>query len=212
MTSTLHDLQRVRLASGAPVAACRAALDAAAGHVADAIDLLARQSAAASAPDLFDGTDWFTGPPLARSALHAAQQALGFRFPAAYAELLLMTRNGGSVRRPCFAVDRPTSWATDHIAITGIRGIGGKHGIDIATEHAIHADWGYPSWGFVFAETPTAGHTVVMFDYRACGPEGEPGVVWVDTYGDEPEVIALAPDFTAFLAGLRDADTFGGRA
>ncbi|MBB6559000.1 hypothetical protein HNP48_001664 [Acidovorax soli] len=211
MTARLHDLQRVREASGAPVSACRAALDAAAGHVADAIDLLARQSKAASdVAHPFDGTDWFTGPPLTRTALHAAQQALGFRFPAAYTDLLLI-RNGGSTRHGCFAVSRPTSWAPDHIAITGIRGIGGKHGIDIATERAIHADWGYPSWGFVFAETPTAGHTVVMFDYRACGPEGEPCVVWVDTYGDAPEVLPLAQDFTAFVAGLCDAEAFDGR-
>ncbi len=209
----LRDLHRVHQQSGAPLSECRAALEAAAGHVDDALHLLARrrQEPAATTTDgsnPFDGPDWFTGPPLTRTALEAAQAALGYRFPAAYVDLLY-TQNGGCPRHDCFAVDRPTSWAADHIAITGIRGIGGRYGIDSATEHTVHADWGYPSWGFVFADTPTAGHTVLMFDYRACGPTGEPRVVWVDMYGEEPEVIVLAQDFSGFLAGLVDAQEPG---
>lgn len=210
----LRDLQYVHRQSGALISECRAALDAAAGHVDDALHLLARQRQAAQKGDPvattstatdspFDGPDWFTGPPLTRTALEAAQAALGYRFPAAYVDLLY-TQNGGCPRHECFAVDRPTSWAADHIAVTGIRGIGGRYGIDIATEHTVHTDWGYPRWGFVFAETPTAGHTVLMFDYRACGPTGEPRVAWVDMYGDEPQVVVLAQNFTDFLAGLCD--------
>ena len=205
----LRDLHCVHQQSGAPISECRTALEAAAGHVDDALHLLTRnkQVPAPIATDIssnpFDGPDWFTGPPLTRTALEAAQAALGYRFPAAYVDLLY-TQNGGCPRRDCFPMQRPTSWAADHIAITGIRGIGGRYGIDIATEHTIHADWGYPRFGFVFAETPTAGHTVLMFDYSACGPTGEPRVVWVDMYGEEPEVIVLARSFTDFLAGLDD--------
>lgn len=205
MKGNLRDLQQVQKASGERVAVCRTALEAAGGDVEDAVELLNRKKVAVETP--FDDSDWFTGPPLTRKALAAAEAQLGFRLPQAYADLLY-AKNGGSTRQDCFAVDRPTSWARDHISITGIRGIGGKYGVDAATEHATNAEWGYPTFGFVFAETPTAGHTVVMFDYSACGPSGEPRVVWVDVYGEEPEVIFLAKNFTDFLSGLTDAQTF----
>jgi hypothetical protein len=206
MKDKLRDLQRLQKASGATVSACRAALDAAAGDVEDALELLSRKKVAADETP-FDDSDFFTGPPLTRKALETAEEKLGFKFPAAYAHLLY-AKNGGSTRHDCVAVDRPTSWARDHISITCIRGVGGKYGIDLATEQATHAEWGYPDFGFVFAETPTAGHTVVMFDYSECGPSGEPRVVWVDVYGAEPEVIVLAESFTDFLSCLTDAHAF----
>ncbi|WP_072991397.1 SMI1/KNR4 family protein [Clostridium cavendishii] len=58
-----------------------------------------------------------------------AEKLLGYKLPQAYIELI-KTRNGGSTVNKCFSTNRPTLWAEDHIAITGICGIGGTWGID----------------------------------------------------------------------------------
>jgi len=206
MANDLHKLLQVKKHSGESIAVCRSALDAAEGDVENALELLTRKTID-DAKTPFDDSDWFTGPPLTRKKLEATEVQLGYKFPIEYASLLYI-KNGGCTKRNCFPVKQPTSWAEDHISITGIRGIGGKYGINPATECEINSEWGYPDFGFVFAETPTAGHTVVMFDYSECGSLGEPRIVWVDVYGEKPEVLILAANFTEFMEGLMDAQKF----
>ena len=46
----------------------------------------------------------------------------GFRLPAAYVELARM-HNGGMLKRKCHPMNKPTGWAEDHIAITGLYAI-----------------------------------------------------------------------------------------
>jgi hypothetical protein len=48
---------------------------------------------------------------------------------------------------------------------------------------------------------------MIMLDYRACGPQGEPSVVHVDQESDY-DVTWLAPDFGAFLRGLVHQDVY----
>lgn len=203
--SDLEKVQVIRHATGARIADCRRALEAARGSVEGAVELIERR------PDpgllaLFDASTWYTGPALIKRDVDDVEQRLGWRLPALYVELLLQ-KNGGVPVNTCFPTTEPNSWMDDHILITAIRGIGGKYGIDPVTEPTIHADWGYPP-GLVFAHTPTAGHTVVMFDYAACGSQGEPRVVWVDVYGGTPSIIALADDFASFLSGLQPDHAF----
>ncbi len=47
----------------------------------------------------------------------------GFRLPAAYVELARM-HNGGMLKRTCHPMSKPTGWAEDHIAVTGLYAIG----------------------------------------------------------------------------------------
>jgi hypothetical protein len=134
---------------------------------------------------------------------------LGYRLPAFYVALMRV-RNGGVPRNTCFPTTEATSWADDHVAITAICGIGYEQMISLCGDQGSRfmlAEWGYPAIGVVVADCPSAGHDLVMLDYRACGPQGEPAVVHVDQE-DDYRITPLAPDFEAFVRGLRPESAF----
>jgi hypothetical protein len=152
--------------------------------------------------DFFDGSEYYTGPPLSDTMVASAEAALGYKLPAAYLELLRV-KNGGAPKRQC----HPTggqSWSDNHVRVTVIAGIGGRWGIDseeLGSRHLIRQG-GFPETGVFIGWTPTAGHDGIMLDYSGCGPGGEPRVIHVDPEGGDMQV--LAPDFAAFLRGLVD--------
>lgn len=80
-------------------------------------------------------------------------------------------RNGGTPTRRRFPTPFRTSWAPDHIDISGLLGIGGgPFGIDTATgSRYLIREWGYPDIGVVICDTPSAGHDIVMLDYSESG-------------------------------------------
>lgn len=57
-------------------------------------------------------------------------------------------------------------------------------------------EWEYPA-GLIYFEGD--GHTGFFLDYRECGPQGEPSVLWLDTECDPYVEVKLADDFGAFL-------------
>lgn len=61
--------------------------------------------------------------------------------------------------------------------------------------------WQYPDIGIVICDCPSAGHDVIMLDYRKCGKDGEPEVVHVDQEFDF-HITFLAKDFETFITGL----------
>ena len=161
----------------------------------------------------FDLTDFWEDSAYARTEyvdaeltpalIASVELELGFRLPLAYVALM-QTQNGGMPTRARFPTTEATSWAEDHIAINGIFGIGrdkphallGAHGSKF-----MQAKWGYPTFGICICDCPSAGHDMVMLDYRACGPKGEPAVVHVDQE-DNYRVTFLAPNFESFVRGL----------
>jgi len=71
----------------------------------------------------------------------------------------------------------------------------------------MQTEWGYPTFGIFIADCPSAGHDMVMLDYRACGPTGEPEAVQVDQESDYA-VTFLAKDFESFIRLLVDEAVF----
>jgi hypothetical protein len=133
----------------------------------------------------------------------------GFRLPAAYVELARM-HNGGMLKRNCYPMDEPTGWAEDHIAITGLSAIGRTTKYSLCGEGGSkfwEATWEYPPIGVYIADTPTAGHEMIALDYRECGKQGEPRVVYIDQ-NDDYSITFVAPDFAAFVRGLVNAEEY----
>ncbi|WP_405678215.1 SMI1/KNR4 family protein [Streptomyces sp. NBC_01511] len=151
--------------------------------------------------ELFEDSDYYTGPPLDSAMVRRAEADLGVHLPRGYVEVLLR-RNGGTPRHRCYPTSFPTSWADDHFEISGIRGIGGAWGIESSSgggsSHLI-AEWEYPEIGVVICDTPSAGHDTVMLDYSECGPEGEPAVAYID---EDRVPRQVAQSFDEFLTRL----------
>ncbi len=138
------------------------------------------------------------------------EAALGYRLPAAY--LVLAAHQNGGIPVPCLHRCRaPTSWAGDHVAITGLLAIGKSRAHSLCGEFGSRFwidQWPYPDIGIYFADCPSAGHDLLCLDYCACGPAGEPAAVHVDQSLDF-KVSFVAPDFESFICGLRTAESFG---
>lgn len=135
--------------------------------------------------------------------IDSIEKELGFRLPASYIELM-QVQNGGIPRNTCYPTKVATSWAKDHVAITGIMGIGRTKTYSLCGELGgkfMQEEWGYPDFGICVCDCPSAGHDMIMFDYRRCGKDGEPEVIHVDQERDY-EVTFLAKDFETFVRGL----------
>lgn len=204
MSDTLRKISAVKIATGAPPSICRALLESVDWDVDSAIELIRRQAEPVPSPaeSLFDASTWFAGPPLTSKMVAEAERKLGCTFPKAYLALLRI-QNGGMLKRSRFMARAPALAEAAYFDTDGLRGIGGAHGIDADKEALVNEDWRRPKHAVVFADAPAHGHEVFMFDYSACGPQGEPAVVWVNS--DDPEhtlVVRLAPDMDSFLQGL----------
>lgn len=150
----------------------------------------------------------YTDGPLTPERIAEVEADLGVRLPAAYVRLM-ETRNGGIPRNCCFPTEQPTSWAEDHVAISGISGIG-RRGYSLCGglgSKFMQEEWGYPEIGICICPCPSGGHDLIMLDYRECGPRGEPAVVHVDQESDFA-ITFLAPDFETFIRGLVHPSVF----
>ncbi|WP_379137346.1 SMI1/KNR4 family protein [Paenibacillus sp. sgz500958] len=177
-----------------------------------------KQAAKAPATD-FDFTNFWddseyaldqyvSGPPT-DELIESVQDELVFKLPAFYVAMMKL-HNGGIPRNTCYPTGEATSWAKDHIAISGIYGIGRdkSHSLcgDSGSRFMIE-EWDYPEIGVVICDCPSAGHDVVMLDYRAGGNDGEPEVVHVDQENGY-KITYLAPNFETFIRGLVNEKVF----
>lgn len=151
----------------------------------------------------------YVGATVTDEMIRSVQAEVGYRLPKAYIELL-RNQNGGIPTKTRHRTSQPTSWAEDHVAITGIYGLDSSRSSSLCGEFSSKfwmKEWGYPDIGIYFADCPSAGHDMLCLDYRECGPDGEPSVVHVDQESDY-EITLLAESFEAFIRGLEDESAF----
>lgn len=146
--------------------------------------------------------------PATPEIVAGVERELQYKLPAAYIALA-QDQNGGTPKRTNHRTKQKTSWAKDHVAITGIFGIGRVKPCSLCGERGSR-HWigqGYPAIGVYFADCPSAGSDLLCLDYRTCGPEGEPKVVHVDQ-SRKYKVTPVADNFEAFIRGLEDDEAF----
>ena len=145
----------------------------------------------------------FVSEPPSDELIASVEEELGYKLPAAYI-WLMKQHNGGIPVNTCYPCDEPTCWADDHVAITGIFGIGREKSCSLCGElgsQFMIDEWEYPAIGVAICDCPSAGHDMIFLDYRACGPQGEPAVVHVDQENDY-KITHLADSFEEFICGL----------
>lgn len=145
----------------------------------------------------------FVSQPFTDELLDSIEKELGYKLPASYIELM-RNQNGGIPLNTSFPTNERTSWADNHVAITGIFGIGRekKYSLcgELGSKFMIEL-WDYPEIGVYFADCPSAGHDMICLDYRKNGKSGEPQVVHVDQE-DDYKITFLAETFEEFVKGL----------
>lgn len=151
----------------------------------------------------------YVDKPLSSELITQVESALGYKLPVSYVALMQL-QNGGTPHNTNHRTSEPTSWAEDHVAITGISAIGFDTRYALCGEFGSKfwiREWGYPPIGVYFADCPSAGHDMLCLDYSASGPHGEPRVVHVDQeFGYK--VTHVASDFETFIRGLEPDENF----
>ena len=151
----------------------------------------------------------YTDIPINAQLVSSIELDLGYKLPLSYVELMA-SRNGGAPRKTDHRTSQRTTWAEDHIAITGIYAIGRIKTCSLCGQFGSRfwiSEWGYPPIGVYFADCPSAGHDMLCLDYRDCGPSGEPQVVHVDQEWDYA-ITPVAQNFESFIRGLEDWNGF----
>ena len=146
----------------------------------------------------------YVSEPPSDELIDSVEEELGYKLPASYI-WLMKQHNGGIPVNTCYPCDEPTCWADDHVAITGMFGIGREKSCSLCGElgsQFMIDEWEYPAIGVAICDCPSAGHDMIFLDYRTCGPKGEPAVVHVDQENDY-KITRLADSFEEFIRGLK---------
>ena len=75
----------------------------------------------------------YVSEPPSDELIASVEEELGYKLPAAYI-WLMKQHNGGIPVNTCYPCDEPTCWADDHVAITGIFGIGREKSCSLCGE------------------------------------------------------------------------------
>ena len=163
--------------------------------------------------DFWDDSEYalkeYVSEPPTDELIASIEEELGYKLPESYIGLMKQ-HNGGIPKNTCYPTEEPTCWAEDHIAITGIMGIGRDKDCSLCGSlgsQFMIDEWEYPAIGIAICDCPSAGHDMIFLDYRECGPQGEPKVVHVDQENDY-KITPLADSFEEFICGLENEEFF----
>ena len=149
---------------------------------------------------LFDRPAGAWGPPIDAGVCAEEQRRLGLRLPEALVSAL-QGCNGGLLRRTRLPGVHTSPRTRRGVQIRDIAGIGYPEGLRLSA--TLCAEWDYPEPALVLS---SEGPSAVLLDYRRCGAQGEPAVIFVDTDHEvdgRPAEWTLALDLGAFLDALR---------
>ncbi|MBC8166853.1 MAG: SMI1/KNR4 family protein [Bryobacteraceae bacterium] len=132
-----------------------------------------------------------------------AERRLGVGLPSEYLALLRI-QNGGYTHGFGFPMSQRTSWATDHVPLDALNGIGGPDA-ELGTHNILDRDYMTEEWGLPPHQVLLTGdgHWWITLDYRN-GPS--PTVQWLDV--EIGEEVVVADSFATLLAGLRPSSDF----
>lgn len=150
----------------------------------------------------------YVSEPPSDELIASVEQELGYKLESYI--WLMKQHNGGIPVNTCISTNTSTSWAHNHVAITGILGIGREKAYSLCGvlgSQFMIDEWGYPAIGVAICDCPSAGHDMIFLDYRECGSQGEPKVVHIDQECDY-EITPLADSFEEFIRGLVNEEHF----
>ncbi len=140
------------------------------------------------------------GPPATEAALRGFERRTGLVLPPALCAALQVS-NGGRLRRSHLAGVQPTARWKRGLNLHNLGGVGYEEGLDWSP--TLVEEWGFPAPSLVLCH---GGPWAMLLDYRRCGPEGDPPVVFCDTDHEvdgRPLEWTLAPSFAVLEAELR---------
>lgn len=152
-----------------------------------------------------------TARPLTDESVREAEAKLGVRLPADLLALLRV-QNGGYTRdeyRVC-PTSRPTSWADDHVMVDEIMGTATREStaVSLLDSPRLDEEWQQPPELVLLCGD---GHWWIALDYRECGPDGEPPVIFYENDSEgSPDELLLAPSFREFVCKLQPEPEFDG--
>lgn len=148
-------------------------------------------------------TKEYVGEPISEKMIDEIEAELDYKLPESYIQLL-KNQNGGIPKNTNHSMQERTSWAENHIALTGIFGIDSKKTYSLLGglgSEFMKDEWEYPDIGIYICDCPSAGHDMIALDYTECGKFGEPKVVHVDQESDY-KITVVAKNFESFVRGL----------
>ena len=148
---------------------------------------------------LFDRKDGAWGPKVDAVIRREEEAHLGLRLPDALVSALSQS-NGGRLRRTHLRGVHTSPRTRRGLQVRDLAGIGYAEGLRLSA--ALCAEWDYPEPALVLS---SEGPSAVLLDYRRCGAEGSPAVIYVDTDHEvdgRPAEWTLALDVGRFLAAL----------
>lgn len=154
--------------------------------------------------DIRESERRYMSAPADIKTVYAIQEKLGFKLPGTYVELMKQ-HNGGLLNRCWFPVKENAKTYQDYIQVTGILGIGSDVPYSLCgrfgSEFLLDGFESLKGAGIALMNSISPARAMLMLDYRKCGADGEPEVLYVNLETSEECVVAR--DFEAFVRGLK---------